>query len=244
MLTVILIYFFINHWLQYLQRWGVLSPDVDEGEGKDAEVPELAPPSEPSTPRANLLPEDAGSSDKTPRYGTVNETTKHLMPGEVASDYAEPWEQTNDLSWLLLWVTFVSLMLILTAVRQPELYNFSKHADFWMMLVYEFIAFMTVNLLGGITARQFCEVDQKGYVITTKDSVFKINYTRKLQHFLSMFVPLLIAVHEQLNTLEFAWNNVVMLTYHTVCSVRPQHCTDPNFSPPTVPKPIGAQRRC
>jgi hypothetical protein len=220
-LTVILIYFFINHWLQHLQRWGVLSEDIEESgreesETKDAEAT-VPLQSDPSTPTEKLLPEDAHLSEVTPRYGTVNAGTRHLMPGEVASDYSEPWQETADLWWVLLWVTFMSLMLILTAAMQPDLYNFSKHADFWMMMVYEYLAFMIVNLLGGITARQFCEVNEKGYVITNKDSCFKINYTRKLQHFFSMFVPLLIAVHNQLNTLEFAWNNAVMLTYHTVC---------------------------
>jgi len=220
-LTVILIYFFINHWLQHLQRWGVLSEDVGEGE-KESEMEEgaeVALSSVPPTSKEPLLPEDAESSglEKTPRlYGTVNSSTKHLMPGEVASDYTQPWEQTTDLWWLVLWVTFVSLMLILTAVRQPGLYDFAKHADFWMMMVYEFLAFMIVNFLGGLTARRFCETDEMGYVVTNKGSWFKINYTRKLQHFLSMFVPLLIAVHYELNTLEYAWNNVVMLTYHTM----------------------------
>jgi len=46
--------------------------------------------------------------------------------------------------------------------------------------------------LGGLVCRFFCEVDPKGYIITNKHSVFKVNYTRKLQHFAAYAIPLIV----------------------------------------------------
>ncbi len=33
---------------------------------------------------------------------------------------------------------------------------------------------MAVSLFGGFLCRYFCPIDQKGYIVTRKDSVFKV----------------------------------------------------------------------
>jgi len=44
----------------------------------------------------------------------------------------------------------------------------------------------------GLVCRYFCKVDENGYIITNKDSRFKVNYTRKLQHFAAYTIPLFV----------------------------------------------------
>ena len=59
----------------------------------------------------------------------------------------------------------------------------------------ELLAFFVVNLVGGAVARRLVgTVDDKGYLLTTRDTWFKINYTRKLQHFLSCFLPVRVSL--------------------------------------------------
>jgi len=50
---------------------------------------------------------------------------------------------------------------------------------------------MLVSWFSGLVCRRFCSVDETGYVITNKSSVFKVNYTRKMQHFAAYLIPLL-----------------------------------------------------
>mgnify|MGYP001063538204 CR=1 FL=1 len=71
---------------------------------------------------------------------------------------------------------------------------------------------MSVALAGGITCRYFCEMDSKGYVITNKASKFKVNYTRKLQHFAAYMVPLIVKYKSSVTgPIEDAWGDWVTL---------------------------------
>lgn len=72
---------------------------------------------------------------------------------------------------------------------------------------------MLVSLLGGLVCRYFCVVDEKGYIVTTVNSVFKVNYTRKLQHFAAYMIPLLSSGSnsEHKGPLELAWGDLFTL---------------------------------
>jgi len=80
---------------------------------------------------------------------------------------------------LFLW-TFFSYPVLLTDTM------------FWVMQLPKIGVMMTVAILGGLTCRYFCPVDGSGYITTSKHSVFKVNYTRKFQHFAAYMVPLVI----------------------------------------------------
>jgi dolichol kinase len=49
-----------------------------------------------------------------------------------------------------------------------------------------------VSLCGGALCRCYCKADENGYIVTSKSSWFKVNYTRKFQHFAAYAIPLLI----------------------------------------------------
>jgi len=54
------------------------------------------------------------------------------------------------------------------------------------------LVMVITSLGGGLVCRCFCELDENRYIITTKDSRFKVNYTRKLQHFAAYTIPLFV----------------------------------------------------
>src|SRR4051812_6554274 len=66
-----------------------------------------------------------------------------------------------------------------------------------------------VSVLGGLLCRYFLEVDERGYIISSRSSAFKVNYTRKLQHFAAYLVPLLLHGGEGVTKgpLTLAWGN-------------------------------------
>jgi len=74
---------------------------------------------------------------------------------------------------------------------------------------------MSVALAGGLTCRYFCKVDEKGYVLTSKASVFKVNYTRKLQHFAAYMVPLVVKYKSSVTgPIDDAWGDwITMLAF-------------------------------
>ncbi|GLE01207.1 hypothetical protein PINS_up010037 [Pythium insidiosum] len=123
--------------------------------------------------------------------------------GEVAGDYEESWLRTFDFVFLVGMKIYLAVLFILTYIYQPWLLTSSR---FWLMQLPKLGVMMLVSLLGGIVCRFFCDVDEKGYIITNKSSKFKVNYTRKLQHFAAYMVPLVIK-SEFSGPLALAWGD-------------------------------------
>ncbi|KAG9402633.1 hypothetical protein AC1031_007241 [Aphanomyces cochlioides] len=109
--------------------------------------------------------------------------------GDVAGDYEESWTKTFDLTFLIGMVIYFGVLTILTYFYNPEYFT---NTTFWLSQLPKLVCMMVVSLLGGLICRCFCTVDDKGYIITNKNSAFKVNYTRKLQHFAAYMVPLVL----------------------------------------------------
>lgn len=109
--------------------------------------------------------------------------------GEVAGDYEESWLSTFDFVFLMGMLVYLASLFLLTYIYQPWLLTSTR---FWLLQLPKLGIMIVVSLLGGIVCRYFCDVDEKGYIITNKSSKFKVNYTRKLQHFAAYMVPLVI----------------------------------------------------
>ncbi|KAG7378762.1 hypothetical protein PHYBOEH_000208 [Phytophthora boehmeriae] len=86
-------------------------------------------------------------------------------------------------------VLYAAVMLVLTYIYEPQWLGETR---FWLVQLPKLVVMMAVSLAGGIVCRCFCDVDEKGYIMTNKSSKFKVNYTRKLQHFAAYMVPLVI----------------------------------------------------
>ncbi len=105
---------------------------------------------------------------------------KILMPGDSAGNYDKKWTQTFDLQFLILWLILFACLLSWTIIFDPNLFN-AKH--FFFRTAIKLSVMMILALLGGVLCRHYCNIDNKGYITTSKNNWFKVNYTRKIQHF-------------------------------------------------------------
>ncbi|DAZ92806.1 TPA: hypothetical protein N0F65_010471 [Lagenidium giganteum] len=158
-------------------------------------LPKYGQPSYGAIPSASEASSSLHQIDR-PKTSLVEE-------GEVAGDYEESWLRTFDFVFLCGMVVYLVVMVILTYFFQPALLT---SVNFWLTQLPKLCVMMLVSLLGGIVCRFFCEVDEKGYIITNKSSKFKVNYTRKLQHFAAYMVPLVIK-SEFHGPLPLAWGD-------------------------------------
>ncbi|EQC34316.1 hypothetical protein SDRG_08089 [Saprolegnia diclina VS20] len=112
-----------------------------------------------------------------------------IEEGEVAGDYDAPWTQTFDFVFAIGLGLYLVVLLVLTYFYHIDYFTTPA---FWYSQIPKVLCMMLVSLIGGMICRAFCAVDDKGYIMTNKGSAFKVNYTRKLQHFAAYMVPLVI----------------------------------------------------
>ena len=67
-------------------------------------------------------------------------------------------------------LTFSSLVAV-TSIFHPEYF---LEGMFWAHEIAKFATMVAVSLLCGLICRRYCPVDQKGYIITSKSSWFKV----------------------------------------------------------------------
>jgi hypothetical protein len=131
-----------------------------------------------------------------------------LMPGDIAGNYEKKWTKTFDLQFLLLWIALFGLLLSWTIIFDPTLFNAT---EFFIKLLIKLSIMMILALLGGLLCRHYCNIDNKGYITTSKNKWFKVNYTRKIQHFAAYLVPLLSPPTEPLGILPHLWESLFVL---------------------------------
>ena len=152
-------------------------------------------------------PPAAMDPSRTPKYGTLPthslKQISTLSEGEVAGDYEADWKTTFDYVFFIAMFLFFILLCILTALFESHLFY---SPSFWLLQIPKLATMIGVSLLGGLICRKFCQVDVHGYIITNKSSKFKVNYTRKLQHFAAYMVPLVISSTEH-GPLALAWGD-------------------------------------
>ena len=101
-----------------------------------------------------------------------------ILPGENAGDYSERWEKTFDKVFLLGWILSAIILSIVTFIFQPSL--FTKY-QFFGFCFFKIFIMLLMSLAGGAACRYYCKIDKNGYISSSKNSWFKVNYTRKLQ---------------------------------------------------------------
>lgn len=132
------------------------------------------------------------------QYGSIDGTMPasaspvECLEGESAGEYTEPWTKTFDFFFLILMIVFLAALCIWTQLTHPELFT---NPYFWLEQLPKVGLMMFVSVLGGLCCRYFCRVDERGYIITSKTDKFKVNYTRKLQHFAAYLIPLVLQTH-------------------------------------------------
>jgi dolichol kinase len=140
-------------------------------------------------------------------------SNEYILPGENAGDYSSNWKKTFDIVFLIGWIVAFIILTIVTINVQPDLFT---EYFFFLFCFMKLAIMILMSLLGGLLCRHYCKVDDNGYIITNKDSWFKVNYTRKLQHFAAYLVPL-ISLGQQGNVAHPAgiiphlWESILVL---------------------------------
>ena len=121
--------------------------------------------------------------------------------------------ETFDLTFLIIWCVLLGAVAAWTFVTAPALFS---NPVFWFGNLVKLAIMCGVSLIGGAMCRWFCKVDENGYILTSKASWFKVNYTRKFQHFAAYAVPLLVHMKGQdsmpgSTILHLAWGDVFTL---------------------------------
>ncbi|KAL0582492.1 hypothetical protein ABG067_007635 [Albugo candida] len=158
-----------------------------------------------SIPRYVPVPSSVSNCDHelTPLNKLQHVKTSLVEEGEVAGNYERDWTKTFDFVFVIGVILFALCLIVVTYFTQPYLFH---SGVFWLLQLPKLGIMMLVSLCGGFICRHYCEVDEKGYIITNRSSFFKVNYTRKLQHFAAYLVPMVIK-SEFHGPLSLAWGD-------------------------------------
>jgi len=125
--------------------------------------------------------------------------------------YQLPWTQTFDLVFLISMILFFPLLVGASYLTMPEILS---NPAVWANFGIKFGVMVVASVMGGVVTRLCAETDERGYVATgldmktiTKFKGFKVNYTRKIQHFAAYAVPVLMASPIEKGALELAWSD-------------------------------------
>jgi len=159
---------------------------------------------------------------KVQHHRPVNESTPFLpkeegrvfLAGEVRGTYDKDWKETFDYQLVIFMAATLAGLILATAVYIPSLFS---NGTFWLYQAPKPFTMMGVSILCGMLCRKYCQRNDQGYIVTTGDSLFKVNYTRKVQHFMAYFIPLVIHTPPTCDcegVIETAWGQwLTLLTF-------------------------------
>ena len=132
-----------------------------------------------------------------------------IEPGDVVGDYSQPWKDTFDVTFVLLMAVLLFALVVATLVMTPSLL---VSGAFITALLVKFVAMTSCSLLGGMICRRFSTFDEDGYVVGSKNGWFRVNYTRKFQHFAAYMIPICFPNPPSISGLiPDLWSNFVTL---------------------------------
>jgi len=137
-------------------------------------------------------------------------------------NYDAPWTKTFDLVFLIGW--FIALIALIYLTFWGHLHG-KIDWNFLSFSLTKIVIVGVISLLGGLLCRKFCGTDEKGYIVYTRPTKFKVNYTRKLQHFAAYLVPLINPCGKHEGLLPHLWETLfVMLTFLLLIKPLRENC--------------------
>ena len=137
-------------------------------------------------------------------------------------NYDAPWTKTFDLVFLILWIIALIVLSVFTYFTNA---SGSIDREFFAFSLTKIIIVGAISLLGGLFCRKFCSTDEKGYIIYSRPTKFKVNYTRKLQHFAAYLAPLINPFGKHEGLIPHLWETLfVMLTFLLLIKPLRENC--------------------
>lgn len=137
-------------------------------------------------------------------------------------NYDAPWTKTFDLAFMIGWICALIALGIFTIIYRDR---YDIDLTFFSFGFTKIIIVGAISLLGGLLCRKFCGTDEKGYIVYDRPSKFKVNYTRKLQHFAAYLVPLINPFGKHSGLLPHLWETLfVMLTFLLLIKPLRENC--------------------
>lgn len=190
-------------------------PNPDTGKTRKQEKEEEAKAKDTEMQHANAS--TALNASKQKNYSTNDDSEgsrKALEAGDASGSYDKVvfWE-SFDAVFLGIMVAFFVINAAATTFLFPELWS---NTHFWLLQLPKLGGMMLVSVCGGILCSMYTDHDEAGYCITRidpktgKKSKFRVNYTRKLQHFAAYAIPLVIK-SDVVGTIALCWGDFFTL---------------------------------
>jgi len=130
--------------------------------------------------------------------------------------YKEPFRDIFDFSFLVGWIVALLAFIACTVLFRPDLVPMQA---FWVNLGVKFVAMVLASIVGGLICRACVVVDSRGYTkvdpatskTLAKVKGFKVNYTRKIQHFAAYAVPIFVSSPVADTPLTLCWGDMATL---------------------------------
>ena len=137
-------------------------------------------------------------------------------------NYDAPWTKTFDLVFLIGWFCALAVLSIVTIIYRDR---YDMDWPFFSFGFAKIVIVGAISLAGGLLCRKFCGTDEKGYIVYTRPTRFKVNYTRKLQHFAAYLVPLINPFGKHEGLVPHLWETLfVMLTFLLLIKPLRENC--------------------
>jgi hypothetical protein len=118
------------------------------------------------------------------------EQPETFSPNSISASerYLTKWTKTFDFYFLVGWIIALISLFVVTLKMQPELFYAYNFFAFCGLKIFVMIV---MSFIGGMICRYYCKTDENGYILANSHKWFKVNYTRKLQHFAAYIIPLI-----------------------------------------------------
>ena len=137
-------------------------------------------------------------------------------------NYDAPWTRTFDLVFLIGWFCALIALGVYTIIFRDK---YDIDFAFFSFGLTKIVVVGAISVLGGLLCRKFCGTDAKGYIVYDRPSKFKVNYTRKLQHFAAYLVPLINPFGKHEGLLPHLWETLfVMLMFLLLIKPLRENC--------------------
>jgi hypothetical protein len=145
--------------------------------------------------------------------------------GDAVLSESEPylgdWKTGFDLAFPIGWFALLAVLIVISLFSEdlPLVKTNVLVGKEFVNLLIKFGVMLSSSIIGGILARSFCYVNDRGYVKTNakgktaaKNNWFKVNYTRKIQHFAAYATPILVkSPFPTENWLTVCWGDMATL---------------------------------